>query len=254
MKINIISIIITLGINIGLVAQNLSIVEKKVPSKNTIIDAWVIDVGKDPGYAKDTFSKFVKEEFDLKAKNDGKLIIAVTEASIPAVSVKHGDLRATLYSEDTTTMMAISFIKGYDIYVNSEEFPEEMAALRSLTRDYLKFHYEDYYTSLVNKNEKAFGDLRRKVEQADKEIVSLRKSNSKLEKKMIKEDDEAKKLDMKNKIAQNELKIKNLEVAIPGYKNEVIAIRGKVDQNKTLLNTLESRIKKAEEEQIADQN
>lgn len=224
-------------------AQDIYITERTINNKNTQLNAWVIPVGNDLDLAKKTFTEFSKKELKLKPKSLGKMTVISKEASLPVISAKRGDFEGIIFSEDNTYKMGVVFALGYDIIINSQENPQEMAALRDITIDYLKFHYTRFYNQSLEKQEKERSKLQKQVKQTEKEIGSLRATIKRNERKIYKTEDAAKELEYQTKIDQNKLKIENLNPKLPELRQQIESKNLEMDETKNEFNQVMAQIR-----------
>jgi len=224
-------------------AQQMTISERLVTAKSTKITAWVIPVGDDHELAKKTFTEFSKKELRLKPKSAGKMMVTSEEASIPAISAKRGDFRGVIFSEDNSYKLGVAFAFGYDMIVNSEEYPTEMTALRDITIDYMKFHYTRYYDNMLEKKGRERAKLEKQVKNTEKEISSLRASIRRSEKKIFKTEDQAVELEHQAKIDQNKMKIQNLNLKLPQLNHKIEEKSEEIDNTKIEYNEVMAQIR-----------
>ena len=226
-----------------LMAQTMTIAERTVSAKGTQVNAWVISVGDNQEMAKKTFTDFSKKELKLKPKSQGKMIVVSEEANLSAISTKRGDFKGIIFSEGNTYKMGVSFALGYDIVINSQEYPAEMAALRDVTIDYMKFHYTRYYDEALEKKERERSKFEKQVKQTEKEISTLRASNKRSEKRIYKTEDQAVELELQNKIAQNKLTIENLNQKLPGLNHQIEQKNEEITETKNEYNDVMAQIR-----------
>lgn len=224
-------------------AQDIYITERAINNKNAQLNTWVIPVGNDLDLVKKTFTEFSKKELKLKPKSTGKMTVVSKEASLPVISSKRGDFEGIIFSEDNTYKMGVVFALGYDIIINSQDNPQEMAALRDITIDYLKFHYTRFYDRSLEKQEKEREKLRKQVKQTEKEISTLRAAIKRNEKRIYKTEDAARELEYQTKIDQNNLKIENLNQQLPELRHQIETRNQEMDQTKHEFNQVMAQIR-----------
>ncbi len=226
-----------------LLAQSISIVERKVNNKDLQVNAWVIPVGNDFDLARRTFIDFSRKELKLKPKSEGKMTVISRAASLPAVSSKRGDFEGILFSEGNSYMMGIAFAFGYDIVINSMDYPEEMNALRDVAIDYLKYHYSRHFDRSLERIERERSKLQKESRHTEKEIGSLRAANKRNEKKIYKTEDPAAELEYQTRIDQNNLKIDNLNLKLPDLRHRIEKKTEEIDEVKAEYNDVMAQIR-----------
>ena len=196
-------LIITLYIPILGIAQKPFIIEGEVPTESVPVNSWIIGITDDFDDAIDNYKDYVKEEFDLKVKKSSSICYEITEVNVPHLSIKRGDLKTYLFQTDSMNILAFSFLLGYDIHVNSEDYPEEMAEFKKFVIRYMEFHYKAFYDEKIDAKDKELDKLKKELKQNEDKVSSLKKKSTNLGEKEAKEDDEGK----KNKIVSDKREV-----------------------------------------------
>ena len=187
------------------IAQKLFLIEREISTSDVPVTALVMNVTDNFDEVIDNYKKFVKEEYDLKVKKEDNNMYEVEEVSLPHISVKRGDLRTYLIPTDSMNLIGIAFILGYDMFLNSTEYPDEMMQLKNLSVAFLEYHYHAYYYDKIESLNKELKGLIKDLNQNENKISSLKKKVISLDKKASKEDDETK----KREIASDKLETEN---------------------------------------------
>ncbi|MGB3781040.1 MAG: hypothetical protein WA960_21935 [Tunicatimonas sp.] len=213
--------ILLLVIGQAVSAQWITVLEKPVYVKGETVIAWVVPVGDDHAFAQNTFMRFVKKELKLKPKRHGKTRVVALRVRLPSVSAHRGDLEGILFSEYDTYKLGLAFALGYDIVINSREYPTEMDALREVAIDYLKYHYTRYYDGVLEKQEKEKARLEKQTKKTEREINSLLAANRRYERKIHKTEDAVVKQELRNKIASHEFTLENVNTRLLELNQEI---------------------------------
>ncbi len=227
--------------SVGLKAQDLTATASKIPVTDIVADAWTAPLNDDISFYKDTFGEFAKQQFGIKSKSNGKTELVVEKASINRVSDKRGDLRVLFITEGSDTKIALCFLMGYDIWINPEEHPDGMEQLRQLTRDYLRFHYTEYYNDIVEKDLKVIEGHKKSIDKNEKSISNMRKQITKNEGKLQEETNGRRIASMEKKNQQNREDIDRLTAEIPDLRNKITALDEHIQQVKTTMKNVEAQ-------------
>ena len=212
-------------------AQRITIVERNVKNKEKPLHTWVVPVGDDLNLAKKTFRSFVRKELRLKPESEGKRMLVAQEVNLPAVSAYRGDLKGIFFSENNTNKLGIAFALGYDIALNSNTYPVAMRALRTITLDYLRYHYIRSYDQALNAQEEGVVKLKARAKKVEKEIASLLVADQRNRRKVYKTEDVVAKQALSNEVAASEREHENLSAQLLELNQEIV--RKHVEMNKT---------------------
>jgi len=214
-------LIITLYIPILGIAQKPFIIEGEVPTESVPVNSWIIGITDDFDDAMDNYKDYVKEEFGLKVKKNSSTCYEIPEVNVPHLSIKRGDLKTYLFQTDSMNILAFSFLLGYDIHVNSQDYPQEMAEFKKFVIRYMEFHYKAFYDEKIEDKNKELGKLKKELKQNEDKISSLKKKSTNLGEKEAKEEDVAK----KNKIVSEkqivDSEIDTMVEQLPDLRNNV---------------------------------
>ncbi len=227
-------------------AQNLEIVEKKILIEKTPVDALVMAIGEEYTFSKKTFKAYVKDALDVKMGNDGKSALLAQKVNVPTLSSKKGDLKATYFTDRDSAYLGVSFILGYEIFINSENYPEEMKKLREFVRGYQEYHFTSFHNNQIADQENQKKKLLKEIKTTERAIGKLRKRIGNNDKKMSKSDDTAKKLIWNSKNANHHNEISKLNKTMLGLNEEVIHAEFKMAELKNALSAFLIKIKEAQ--------
>ncbi|MES2732676.1 MAG: hypothetical protein V4714_13040 [Bacteroidota bacterium] len=164
------------GLSGTLAAQGLSLTEDKTKTEDgTEIEAWTASLDQKEDYVRETFDKFIKQEYGLKTDKRAKNILIVDKAKIVEISSLRGDLRGVFSPRGTSTLVSFAFSPGYDIHLSKEAYPDELVRLGKIAKRYVKYHYNYYYKDLLANTEK---QIRDKQDDINKNTSRISKAKS----------------------------------------------------------------------------
>jgi ribosomal protein S20 len=213
-------------------AQELSLTEDRARTEDTQdIEAWTAVLDQPEDYTRDTFDKFIKQEFSLRTEKRAKNILAVPKAKIVEIMSLRGDLRAIFTPRGSGTAVSLSFSPGYDIHVNKATYPDEYTRLSGIAKRYVKFHYTNYYQDLLKDTEKALRNKQKDIEKNQSRISRLKTDIAENEAKINAGDKNTPKLTDKNRKAQEN--ISTMESELTTWQAEVTQLRETLDRAQT---------------------
>ncbi len=237
----ILSVIFILSWALPATSQDLTATHTKIPVTDIVADAWTAPLNDDISFYKDTFADFTKQEFGEKAKNDGKTEMIVERISLNRVSDKRGDLRLNFITEGSETKLALSFLLGYDIWINPEDYPDGMEQLRLLTRDYLRYHYTEYYNEIIDQDLKLVNGHKKDIDRAERSIANMRRQITKNEERLSGETNANRRSNLERKNQRNREDIDRLTDEIPQLREKITALDEHIQHTKTLLQNVEAQ-------------
>lgn len=221
--------------------QDLMVIHRQIAVTDVTVDSWSATLNDDISFYEQTFENFTKREFGSKSRDVGKNEELLEMVSIPQVTDKRGDLRLTFFTEGSQTKMGISFMLGYDVWINAEDYSEEMEKLKHLTRDYLRFHYTEYYNDIIEKDLELINGHKKSIEKSEKSIGTLRSQISRNEEKLKNEGNAKRQSNMEKKNQQNALDIERLESEIPELQTTIDSLDEHIQQMKEKLKYVEEQ-------------
>ncbi len=214
-------------------AQSLAPFQKQITLDKINVDSWAASVERGTeDDVKSAFSDYVSKNYKLKTKKNGKHGLIVAEANIPQITTRRGDLHVQFSSETGKLEMAVAFMMGYDIFLNSRDNAPEMERFKEFLANFLMDYYKGFYDKLIREKEKVLKDLRGQISDNEKKAKSLQKDIESNQKKLAKEADQLKKTEIENKNvaarrqidALNEMN-SNLNKQIGNYESEIAQIK-----------------------------
>ena len=202
-------------------SQNLFLIEDEVMDDDTKVTALIIRSTDDFDEAMDNFKDFVKDKHDLKVKKENNQTYMIEAVELPHLSIKRGDLKIYLKQTDSTKIMAFSFRLGYDISINSEEYPEEMTEFKKFVLDYMEYNNHEHYMATIEEKSKLLDKSVKELRQNEDKIGSLQKKVGSLDNKYQKETDESKKTDIASDKNSLENEIETLTNQLPELRESV---------------------------------
>ena len=80
--------------------------------------------------------------------------------------------------------MGLSYVLGYDISLNSTDNEQEMDHFRDLVKGFIEYHYNSYYTAIIDNLGKQLDDVQKDLHKKESSISSLKKKEAKMSKKL----------------------------------------------------------------------
>ena len=196
---------------------------------------------------------FLKDEFDIKTSRKGEVILA-EKVVINRITDRRGDLILFIFPLEKEVEFNVAFKLGYDVYLNSAEFPDEAQNLKDFAVYFINYYYYRYLEDYIKQQEKNFEDLNRELRSNTKAITKADKTVAKLEKNISKNDKRTDKLRLSLETAPeqekedilgelNEIRIKNSE-----YNQEIAETRAPLSKHEEIIKTLEPKIEKLEKQ------
>lgn len=202
-------------------AQQIILKEEMVVTRDVPVNAYITNATDDFDEVISNYKKFVKDEYKLNVKKENSTTYVIEAADMPQISVKRGDLKVYLLHTDTMNLMAFSFVLGYDIFLNTEDYPEEMGQFRKFVIRFIDYHYQAYYSDAIEAVTKDLDALKKDLKQNEDKINALRKKVNSLDKKVSKEKEETKKIQYQSDVLLTESEIKNLLFELPEQRIQV---------------------------------
>ena len=223
-------------------AQKYAPNEERVQMDKTTASAWVVTADDEPiDDLRKSFARYTKEQLDVKAKKDGRDMMVAKEASIPRIASRPGDLKAKFFREGDETIIAVAFMPGYDISLNTSENPDEMENLRKFTKNFVKYYKTEKLTAQVEDQEKRKKSIESNYKKNEREYKRLHKNISKIEKKMDSDKTkEGKKFQMNNERIGMEARIMALDEIMANQKREIEEVEELAQEFRSEISHLET--------------
>jgi hypothetical protein len=222
------SIVLLIGITHAN-AQELSLTENRSKTEDGYdIEAWTALLDQPEDYVRETFDKFIRQEYALKTEKRAKNILIVPKAKMLEIMSLRGDMRAILAPRGNSTTISLTFSPGYDIHLNKANYPTEMSNLGAMAKKYVKFHYLYYYQNLSSDTEKKIKNLQKDIERNRNRITKLKSEISENETKINSGDKQTPKLTDKNRKATEN--ISNMETELKAWEPELEKLQQTLNQ------------------------
>ncbi len=165
--------------------------------------------------AEETFEDFMKETYKMKAKREEKGVLVIHKVLFSEISAnKRGDVYFFFEKEDANNdklfEVSMTFAFGYDIVVNTKDYPEEIKKLQEIFRKYLIYHHQKHFGNQIKDLEKVIKEHNRNIEKNKDKIKSLQKDNESLAKRIGKAKDAGDKLKYEQNKINNDAEMKRL--------------------------------------------
>ncbi len=223
-------------------AQNTVVQESNFAFGKENYSAWVGSV-EDGELGKDAYEKYVEKKLGFKVKRgDAKHVYISEKISFPAVSAnKRGDLLFFVEEKDDNKNgkldVALAYAFGYDIVVNTKDYPEEMKKLETIMKNYLLFYYTEAYNKQIKGLEDKIKDLNRDIDKNKSKAKGLERDNDKLSKKVGKAKAEDK-MKLEQEKVNNQAEIQRLNDSNGLIEKQVNQVQSEISAIKTKISAL----------------
>lgn len=179
-------------------AQSIDIVEEQILIEKKNATAWLIGIEEDADLVRKSFITYIKENYELDTKKEKNKAVKVEQSVIPGLGLKAGDLWLVFNTKDDGLRMGFAFFLGYDISINSAEYPNEMHGLKELALEFVVFYKTGILNSLLTENTDRLDELNKSLLKLQKDKSDDVKRIAKIEKILLKEKDDEKRFKLKN--------------------------------------------------------
>ena len=232
--------------------------QKYAPREQTIMfdkitaNAWVVAIDEEPIDAlKKSWSSYVKQQFDVKAKKEGKDQLEAKEVVLPAIYAHKGDLKARFFTENSTSMMAVAFMPGYDISLNTLEHPQAAENLRRFVKNFIKQYKTKVLNEQIAQQEKREKSIEKDYGKNEREHKQLTKHITKIDKQLrSSKTEESKKFELNNQKVEDKSRMAALATVMQNQKSELSQINRTIQGMRADI----SRLEKLFAEPLAEQN
>ncbi len=243
MKRNVSILVAALLLPVTLLAQqHLFLQEQDIVIDGNNATAWVFPVEGEIDNALDHLKDYCKERSKIKMKNKGTNLLIAEEVSIPAVSTKVGDLIGRGSPFESYNTVGIAFKLGYDIYLNSEQWNQEMTNLRNYAKEFMSYHYERSYKERIEAAEKEIKSLGKELSKGEKEVGKLGKKIDKINGKIADETDALEIQEMEAELTTLTVDQQRLQESLPQLRSRLELLKGDVNNLKNQSLTIQSAI------------
>jgi len=216
--------------------------EQEILLKDGKVTGWVFPATGTQDEVLDDMKDYLKERSDLKLKKGGEHLLIAEKVSLPAITTKRGDLIGSCQIKEQYYAMSVIFKLGYDISVNTAEWPTEMESLRNYVKAFMAYHYEQVYARRIKDLEKQIKDVEKDRKQAEGKIASMTNKINNLGKKIAKESETAKINTYQSDINTLEADMKQQLDTLPVLDEKINDLNKQLDQNRLESNTYLSTI------------
>ena len=208
-------------------SQSYTPVEQKIKMGKTLVNAWVVSLENESlDDLKDEWTAYVKESLDVKVKKQSRSELVAKKILAPRIYHLTGDLRAMFFSEHDRSSIAVAFMSGYDLSLNSVDHPREAGNLRHFTQQFIKTYKTDQITDLLEEEEKRERSLESEYERHERERTQLVKHIARVDRKLNSSKvDEGKRFELKNEKVTTESKVRALDEIMSNYTVELGQIK-----------------------------
>lgn len=197
---------------------------------------------------KKSWRKFVKTHLQQKMDEKDNVQI-VKETVINQVSDKRGDLISYIYKTGNELSFNIAFKLGYDVYLNSDKFPEEFKKFNDFLEYFTYNYYNDYLPAYIKGLNKNLRDLEKEVKTAKKSIKKSTRSNKQNDRKISKNEKKISKLESKAELDTKEtLRLNEAKQQIVQYQKQLEYNSGLVKVSEGILVALDPKVSELQKE------
>ncbi|WKN42628.1 hypothetical protein [Tunicatimonas pelagia] len=223
-------------------AQFLQPVEKRMDIGEKVTPAWVLAVEEPEEELRESIVNYTKEELRAKLKKGRNGLLIAKEVKVPSITSYTGDLKVLLSQVQNRTQVAVAFMPGYDISLNSDDYPNEMERLRQYTRNMLKYHMVNELQVTIKDDEKRLKDLEKDRKRNEREYRKLDKSTARMQRKINSDKtDENTKFDLSNEQEAAEDRMNTLVAEKDELNDEITKMNEKIQVSQEEINTIENR-------------
>lgn len=171
---------------------------------------------------KKTWQKYMKSQLETKMDEETGLLI-LRKTVINQITDKRGDLMVYLYNEEQKVTLNVAYKLGYDVYLNSKQFPDEGKRMQEFIEAFTYEYYDAFLPDYIKSKEKGLKVLLKEKKKAAKRIKKsqkkIKKGNrfiSKQQKKIDKLQNSESELGIDEQIKQKEM-----QAALTSRKNDL---------------------------------
>lgn len=195
----------------GIVPQDAKVIHDKIskPCLTAVVDPSTDEL-------KDAWVEYLSKNHEVKLKGSGfmtnKDVLTAEKIVITAVSPKAMDLYTEIIEVEGRTSMKVFAAFGYDIYVNSTDFPTEYAAMKKIMSDFLSTYITNFHSEKVVFHQKEVNGFTKDKSKLDKSIAKDAKNIEKMTSKIEK---------MNESIEKNKVKLEETETLLKVQKEKL---------------------------------
>ncbi len=231
-------------VSVNALAQKINLREDRVKLDGRLSNAWAGNLVGDVNFAKKVFADYMKDNFDVKLKKNGKEEFSAKEVVMASISSKSGDLVGRFYEDGSgQPKFAIGFLLGYEVSLNSTEHSSEMKKLEEAVKGFLTTYVSKYYTDLIEDDMKKLKGLNSDLSSNEKEISKLTKKIESNEKDILDPKKADKAMELKNDNIHNKSRIESLTAVNENLTLEINRLDEVLKKNRMEKTTLEAELK-----------
>ena len=222
-------------------AQKYAPREQTVQFGKTSANAWVVAVDDEPLDAlKKSWSGYVKQQLNVKTKKEGRDELEAKEVTLPLIYAHKGDLKAKFFVENDVSFVAVAFMPGYDIALNTQEHPQAADNLRRFTKNFIKQYKTKVLTEQIATSEKREKAIEKEYRKNEREHQQLTKHVARLDKQMrSNKTEENKKFDLNNQKVEDKSRMAALATVMKNQKSELGQINQTIQGKRSDISYLE---------------
>ncbi len=127
------------------------------------------------------WESYIKEQLDVKFQEKNGVLF-IEETVINKITDKRGDVISYLFVFDSKVSFNFAYKLGYDVYVNSTDYPDEFAKEVDFINHFLAVYYDNFLPKRIKEVKKEQKNLLKELKKSNKIIKKTEKKNTKLDK------------------------------------------------------------------------
>ncbi|MDX1476673.1 MAG: hypothetical protein R3301_03170 [Saprospiraceae bacterium] len=172
----------------SIMAQNINFTEESVVYDGKERMSISITMAPPADDVKQGIERWIKDKYDVKLKGTGlfanKDVLSAEETRIPVISSNMLDFYARAVPAGEMTKLNVFASFGYNVHIAPEKYPDEFAALRKLTYEFVSEFLPNWYEERITEMEDTVSDLSDEVSSLKGDIDDNLKEQEKLRKEL----------------------------------------------------------------------
>ncbi len=189
------------------------------------------------------FEEFLEDDMSYDVKSLFKKISA-ENLLIPSFSEKHFNLNAQVREKGSTLVLWYWVSFGTDVFVNSEDYPDESVKCQSLLKEFGKAYYTSFIEEDLSQSTKILEKSQDELNDVTEDIIDLNKDQVKEQKKRDKLD--KKRLKMQEKLDDIQQSLNENKVELEQQDAEIAEVTKMISEKSNMESELKSKISEQE--------
>lgn len=233
--------IIAMSFNIQAQSSLINVSESQLLLDGVMVNVASSQMAGDIKDIQKAWESYIKEQLDVKFKEKNGVLF-IEETVINKITDKRGDVLSYLYVFDNHVSFNFAYKLGYDVYVNSTDYPTEFNNEKEFVNHFLAVYYTDFLPKKIKEVKKEQKQLLTELKKSNKTIKKTEKKNDKLtaqnsnpkEKTDVKLNTET--ININTALVESKKKfISEIDPKILGVKNEISSYEVTLEEAKSKL-------------------